>query len=219
MASSSNLNGRRNLKRKEKVFLNVYDLMPANQYGHPWGIGVFHSGVQVGSKEYSFGGHESDWSGIFVVEPRCAYGVKFRESLDMGETSYSEQDVQSIVDSLAVKFPGNSYNLFSKNCNSFSDELCLKLVGQPIPTYVNRLAWWGSWFQCLLPPNLGIRPPQADNSANTATVSSYAAFSGSGNRLNVSVVNNPVETAEDPKILREKIAQATMKRFGNLNSN
>jgi hypothetical protein len=36
-----------------KVTLNVYDLSPVNDYIHPIGLGVFHSGVQIGASEVS----------------------------------------------------------------------------------------------------------------------------------------------------------------------
>ena len=39
----------------DKVYLNVYDLHESNDMLHPIGLGVFHSGVQVGRTEYTFG--------------------------------------------------------------------------------------------------------------------------------------------------------------------
>lgn len=38
-----------------KVFLNVYDLHENNEMLFPLGLGLFHSGVQVGRTEYTFG--------------------------------------------------------------------------------------------------------------------------------------------------------------------
>lgn len=38
-----------------KVFLNVYDLHENNEMLYPVGLGLFHSGVQVGRTEYTFG--------------------------------------------------------------------------------------------------------------------------------------------------------------------
>lgn len=33
--------------------------------------GIFHSGVEIGEKEYCFGGHDvPNITGVFVVEPR-----------------------------------------------------------------------------------------------------------------------------------------------------
>jgi hypothetical protein len=45
---------------------SVYDLNEANDYLQPAGLGFYHSGVQVGSSEYTFAGG----SGIFSHSPR-----------------------------------------------------------------------------------------------------------------------------------------------------
>jgi len=224
-----------------QVLLNVYDLVEANYYGYPFGVGAFHSGVQIDDKEYSFGGHEYDFSGIFVVEPRGAVGAKFRETINMGETTFSASEIQSLVDSMAPNFSGNTYNLFQKNCNHFSDELCKKLVEKPLPAYVNRMAWYGSFFSCFIGSNLKDQTPTgnvtgASNSSFTAfsgsgnrltnnsnvkvptvttlSASQFAAFSGSGNRLIDQRNNNTSETstgADVPK--NEKLAAAALSRF------
>lgn len=41
-------------KASTPIYLNVYDLAPTNEYLYPWGLGTYHSGVQIGSDEYSF---------------------------------------------------------------------------------------------------------------------------------------------------------------------
>ncbi len=73
--------------RSLQVTLHIYDLLDLNRYGHPVGLGAFHSGVEVGGLEFSFGGiffpclkkgHESDSSGIFTVNPKEAPGVLYR---------------------------------------------------------------------------------------------------------------------------------------------
>lgn len=38
-----------------QVFLNVYDLHENNDMLYPWGLGFYHSGVQIGREEYTFG--------------------------------------------------------------------------------------------------------------------------------------------------------------------
>jgi hypothetical protein len=38
-----------------QVILNVYDLNDNNAILYPWGFGMFHSGVQIGREEYTFG--------------------------------------------------------------------------------------------------------------------------------------------------------------------
>ena len=69
-----------------KVYLNVYDLhADVNKYAYKMGIGVFHSGVQIGSTEYTFGGHQENSTGVMEVTPKTNH-PGFRESILMGET-------------------------------------------------------------------------------------------------------------------------------------
>lgn len=39
------------------IILNVYDLHENNDIFYPWGLGFYHSGVQIGREEYTFGEH------------------------------------------------------------------------------------------------------------------------------------------------------------------
>ncbi|GJN00750.1 hypothetical protein PR202_ga17954 [Eleusine coracana subsp. coracana] len=55
---------------------------------------------------------------------------------------------------LAADFPGDAYNLVSRNCNHFCDAACRRLVrAARIPRWVNRLAKIGVVFTCVIPGN------------------------------------------------------------------
>ncbi|XP_017055213.1 deubiquitinase DESI2 [Drosophila ficusphila] len=131
---------------QEAVLLNVYDLVPTNDYTLALGLGFFHSGVELYGREYGFGGHEFPVSGIFEIAP-CSGQVelgehyRFRESILLGHTHLSCTDVEHIVVQLGVQFTGNSYHLTSKNCNHFSNSLVNIVCGRKIPGWVNRLAY------------------------------------------------------------------------------
>jgi deubiquitinase DESI2 len=56
--------------RGANVIINVYDLSQVNAYSYEFGVGAFHSGVEVMGTEYTFGGHESSSSGIFTHAAR-----------------------------------------------------------------------------------------------------------------------------------------------------
>ncbi|GJW95418.1 deSI-like protein isoform X1 [Tanacetum coccineum] len=48
-SSSSSNSSERNMDSDDtQVFLNVYDLTPVNHYSIWLGVGIFHSGIQVG---------------------------------------------------------------------------------------------------------------------------------------------------------------------------
>lgn len=82
---------------------------------YPLGIGIYHSGVEVHGTEYSFGGHEYDFSGIFQVTPKVGPpNVHFRESITMGRTTLSQPDTLKLMDRMAKKYTGRSYHLLQK---------------------------------------------------------------------------------------------------------
>lgn len=85
-------------------------------------------------------------TGIYEVEPRKAADYKFRETIELGVTSLSKAQVHELVLSMQTDFMGNEYDVITRNCNSFSNTLVLKLIGVPIPDFVNRLARAGSIF-------------------------------------------------------------------------
>lgn len=210
-----------------KVILNVYDLHKGNDYGYHVGLGLFHSGVEINGKEYSFGGHEYSFTGVFEVTPQCAVGVKFRESVVMGETTLPQRDIQDIIDELSSEFTGDSYHPINRNCNTFSNELIQRILKKPIPGYVNRLANMGSYLACLVPPAmhlLGIVPPPPTAAQASATSSQqgsavvsgtdsqndpFEPFPGKGQFLTESEVL--MEISEEER--RERAAAAAYKRI------
>ncbi|OAY60091.1 deSI-like protein At4g17486 isoform X2 [Manihot esculenta] len=136
------------------LYLNVYDLTPINNYIYWFGVGIFHSGIEVHGMEFGFGAHEYPTSGVFEVEPKSCPGFIFRRSLLLGSTNLSLSEVRSFMEHLSTKYHGDTYHLIAKNCNHFTDEVCLQLTGKPIPGWVNRLARVGSFCNCLLPESI-----------------------------------------------------------------
>lgn len=90
--------------------------------------------------EFAFGAHEYPSTGIFEGEPKQCDGFKFRKSILIGKTDLSEAEVRSLMEELGKDYRGNAYNLITKNCNHFCNHVCIKLTGNPIPSWVNRLA-------------------------------------------------------------------------------
>lgn len=147
------------LPRKKKpgsvpVYLNVYDLTPINGYAYWFGLGVYHSGVQVHGVEYGFGAHDRETTGIFEVEPGHCPGFTFRKSIYIGSTELGPKDVREFMEKLAQEYAGNTYHLIQKNCNHFCNDVCVRLTGKSIPRWVNRLARLGFLCNCVLPTSL-----------------------------------------------------------------
>ncbi|WJX16244.1 hypothetical protein P8452_06299 [Trifolium repens] len=147
------------LSRKKKsgsvpVYLNVYDLTPINGYAYWFGLGVYHSGVQVHGVEYGFGAHDRETTGIFEVEPGKCPGFTFRKSIFIGSTDMGPKDVREFMEKLSEVYAGNTYHLIQKNCNHFCNDVCVRLTGKSIPRWVNRLARIGFLCNCVLPTSL-----------------------------------------------------------------
>ncbi|KAK9080607.1 hypothetical protein SSX86_000365 [Deinandra increscens subsp. villosa] len=136
------------------VHLNVYDLTSINGYAYWLGIGVYHSGVQVHGVEYAFGSHEHSSTGIFEGEPKRCDGFAFRKQILIGFTEKNRREVRRVMADLADDYKGISYNLITKNCNHFCNDACVKLTGNTIPRWINRLARIGSLCNCIIPASL-----------------------------------------------------------------
>ncbi|KAK6139584.1 hypothetical protein DH2020_026674 [Rehmannia glutinosa] len=144
----------KNKRGSVPVYLNVYDLSPINGYAYWLGLGVYHSGVQVHGVEYAFGAHEYPTTGIFEDEPKHCDGFTFRKSILIGWTNMTRGGIGGVMEELSEKYRGNAYNLITKNCNHFCNDACIRLTGNPIPNWVNRLARIGSLCHCIIPVSL-----------------------------------------------------------------
>ncbi|KAL7189671.1 hypothetical protein ACSBR1_039337 [Camellia fascicularis] len=135
--SASNSNSERrgggNTIYETPVVLNVYDLTPANQYTVWFGLGIFHSGIEVHGMEYGFGAHDFPVSGVFEVEPKSCPGFIFRCSIPLGHTSMPPYEFRTFIESVASEYHGNTYHLISKNCNHFTNDIAWRLTSKHIP--------------------------------------------------------------------------------------
>jgi len=93
--------------------------------------GAFHVGVEVHGKEIFFGSE-----GVDTCEPKGANWHVFRQTVSMGRTPLSREQVGELVRQMG--WNGNDYDILRRNCCSFADELCEKLVGRGVPGWVDR---------------------------------------------------------------------------------
>lgn len=174
-----------------KVYLNLYDLSPANEYLYSIGLGLHHSGVEILGSEYSY----ASGAGIFEMPPKVAPGARFRTQIEMGAFDGGEALVKAALSELREEFGPDDYNLIRKNCNHFANALCWKIMRKNIPSHVNRLANIGVCCSCLLPREMLQNSPVADQNASRSETSGFAmvpsnqamihssSFSGTGHKL------------------------------------
>lgn len=144
-------------RRPEPVRVNIYDVGTSggssvlNSLLRPMGAGAFHCGVEVYGLEWSFsdaaGPARQDSllrSGIFSSWPKKCKGHRFKESMEIGFTAKSEVQVLMLISKMEEKWPLSSYDVLSKNCCHFADELCVQLGVGHIPPLLMKLAELGA---------------------------------------------------------------------------
>lgn len=170
----------------ESVRLNIYDLGKttpvqwANGVLLQMGTGVFHAGVEVYGKEYSFGHRSDRSSGVVWCPPRQADGHKFREAIELGTVHMSNTQVLWNVGELAEEWPGREYDLLRRNCCHFCDAFCKRLGVNTVPDYVFSMAEAGARIRDQL---------------ETAVTSVGTAAHSARNRLERGLSWDPIEVA------------------------
>lgn len=119
--------------------------------------------IQSLDREYAFGGHDrQSMSGVYWTRPgQEPPGGTFRCELLQGFTFRSDREIESVINEVAQKFQGTSYNLLSCNCNHFTSYLCEQLTGKASPSWLNRAASIGVAFPCVV-PRAWVLPPDHD---------------------------------------------------------
>ncbi|XP_024982583.1 deSI-like protein At4g17486 isoform X1 [Cynara cardunculus var. scolymus] len=139
--------------------------------------GIFHSAVQVyGEDEWSFGFCEQG-TGVFSCPARKNPMYTYRECIVLGKTDLSKYKVNQILRELSREWPGNCYDLLSKNCNHFCNELCERLDVPKLPGWVNRFANAGD-TAVEIAESTAIRFRQAKTEIVTASKVAYRFLSG-----------------------------------------
>merc|ERR1719161_2529958 len=140
-----------NTHRGYEVVLHVYDLGPVTSYVNDTvlrhiGIGAYHTGLEVLGVEWSYQGFLDAWdnpnlSGVVQNEPREHPAHQYRESIPMGESPMTEDEIDNIIDDFYDMWAANEYHIVSRNCVTFAEELAVALkVPQEFPSWVKGAA-------------------------------------------------------------------------------
>lgn len=135
--------------RCERVLVHVYDLgdsfLTRGLNSVAKSYGAFHTGVEVYGREWLFGvavneDDGTDPTGVSWHLPRENRDHSFRETLSMGFTSRSPEEVLQIVEEMKLQWRSSTYHVLTCNCHDFSNALCVRLGVAGLPSWVNSLA-------------------------------------------------------------------------------
>jgi len=100
-------------------------------------IGIYHAGIEVYGEEWSFQYFEDTWddpsvSGLIRCAPRRMTQFEYQETLNLGPTTRSRSEVDTLLRDLHGKWPACSYHLTHNNCLTFAEQL-VELLQPPEP--------------------------------------------------------------------------------------
>jgi len=129
------------------VSLHIYDLSHEsivqwlNSLLLPVKMGAFHAAVEVGGLEWSFASDPRQLKpGVQCAIPRADLHHHFRETLELGRTALTAEEITATLRDLIEEYPGTGYDLLHRNCCHFADDFCKRLGVGPMPGWVYRLA-------------------------------------------------------------------------------
>jgi hypothetical protein len=112
--------------------------------------GIFHGGIEVYGREYSFGGSPNNVCGVFACKPAGCPIHTYRESIYLGDCCLDRHQVVAVLHRMKPEWMAPTYNLFSKNCCTFSNELATELGVGGIPDWVLALANIGAGLNAMM---------------------------------------------------------------------
>lgn len=124
------------------VWLHIYDLNNVmeklnNNVLQQMDLGVFHCGVEVLGCEWYFAWGEGTDTGMRRGIPRKHPVHVYKESVMMGPTPMSTQEVHDLLNHLRLTWPENSYHPVKRNCIAFAEAIIKGLkVAKPFPARV-----------------------------------------------------------------------------------
>ncbi|KAF2627449.1 DUF862-domain-containing protein [Macroventuria anomochaeta] len=94
---------------------------------------VYHTSIVLEGIEYYYGG------GIQTCRAGTTHHGRPMEIVKLGQTSLPLEVILEYLESLKTIYTTESYDLFLHNCNNFSNDFAMFLVGKGIPAHITSL--------------------------------------------------------------------------------
>ncbi|KAJ6139261.1 hypothetical protein N7471_005747 [Penicillium samsonianum] len=94
---------------------------------------IYHTSIVLNGIEYYFG------QGIQTAAPGSTHHGRPMEVVKLGTTELPNEVIEEYLGSLATIYTPESYDLFLHNCNNFTQDLAMFLVGKSIPDHIINL--------------------------------------------------------------------------------
>ncbi|QQK40451.1 Thioredoxin, putative [Penicillium digitatum] len=94
---------------------------------------IYHTSIVLNGVEYYFG------QGIQTAAPGSTHHGQPMEVVKLGTTELPNDVIEEYLGSLATIYTPESYDLFLHNCNNFTQDFSMFLVGKSIPDHIINL--------------------------------------------------------------------------------
>jgi len=147
---------------KLAVYIHIYDVSQessirklnrflANKLSPLKFGGVFHAGVEVSGLEWSYGASSVETiPGIVCHEVKTHPQHRYRQTVSMGYTSFTGEQVAELISEMVENYPGWDYDLLRRNCCHFADDFCQRMGVGRIPGWIYRFARVGAGFDTMI---------------------------------------------------------------------
>ncbi|KAK4137894.1 kinesin-domain-containing protein [Trichocladium antarcticum] len=122
-----------------EVHLLVYDLsrglarqMSMNLLGFQLDA-IYHTSIQFRGKEYVYDGN------IVAIAPGTSHLGRPMQELHLGRTELPVDVIEEYLDSLREIYTVRAYDLWRHNCNNFSNDFAMFLLGKGIPDHITNM--------------------------------------------------------------------------------
>ncbi|GAB1741245.1 hypothetical protein NU219Hw_g6486t1 [Hortaea werneckii] len=152
---------------------------------------VYHTSLVFNGIEYFFG------AGVQTCYAGTTHHGRPMEIESLGATQLPMETILEYLDSLKQIYTPESYDLFAHNCNNFTNDFAMFLVGRGIPDHITSLP-----KRVLDTPFGQMLRPQIDASMRTVTQAPVPAENipaANGNSNNVKPKETPVQNGRSPE--------------------
>ncbi|OJK01592.1 hypothetical protein ASPACDRAFT_1898647 [Aspergillus aculeatus ATCC 16872] len=94
---------------------------------------IYHTSLVLNRVEYYYG------QGIQTAVPGSTHHGQPMEKLHLGQTELPLDVIEEYIQSMAEIYTPESYDLFLHNCNNFTQDLAMFLLGKGIPEHIQNL--------------------------------------------------------------------------------
>lgn len=138
--------------RRSRVLLHVYELGRGTALAAAIsGLnlialgagGAFHAAIEIvdvsDGLEWSYG-HVEQGSGVYAVRAKAHPSHKFKQTLELGETSVTRSELIHLILAMQELWLGSAYQIVQCNCITFCRAFSTALGVGPVPQWVDRLS-------------------------------------------------------------------------------